>query len=52
MAHALRISEALTFVGNPLPADVHEALQALSTKSIGPKTVAGIQQVLDPATAR
>jgi hypothetical protein len=48
MAHALRISEALTFLGNPLPTDANTALHALSNKSIGPETVAGIQQVLDP----
>ena len=48
MAQVLRISEALTFIGNPLPASDIQQLQALSNKKLDKETVKKIQQILDP----
>jgi hypothetical protein len=48
MAQALRISEALTFIGNPLPGYDIQLLQALSNKKLDKETVKMIQHILDP----
>ncbi|HEX6893112.1 MAG TPA: CehA/McbA family metallohydrolase [Chryseolinea sp.] len=48
MAQVLRISEALTFIGNPLPASDIQQLHALSNKKLDKETVKKIQQILDP----
>ena len=48
MAQALRISEALTFIGNPLPGYDIQLLQGLSNKKLDKETVKMIQHILDP----
>lgn len=48
MAQVMRVSEALTFIGNPLPASDNQQLQALSNKKLDKETVKKIQQILDP----
>src|SRR4030095_12079631 len=48
MAQVMRVSEALTFIGNPLPATDIKQLQDLSNKKLDKETVKKIQQILDP----
>ena len=48
MAQVLRISEALTFIGNPLPVYDIQLLQGLSNKKLDKETVKMIQHILDP----
>lgn len=48
MAQAIRLDEALTFVGNPLPAPVSAALSQLRDQSLDGETVEAIQKLLDP----
>lgn len=48
MAQAIRLDEALTFVGNPLPASVSQQLDALKDRAFDEKTVEEIQKLLDP----
>ena len=47
MAQVMRVSEALTFIGNPLPASDIKQLQDLSNKKLDKETVKKIQTILD-----
>ncbi len=48
LAQAIRISEALSFIGNSLPEKVERQLRSLQSKSMDEKTVEKIQELLDP----
>lgn len=48
MAQAIRIAEGLEFIGNPLPAETSSYLEELKTSPMSVKTVAKIQELLDP----
>ena len=48
LAQALRLDDALTFLGSGLSAEDSRRLQALRDEAPGPKTTRGIQQILDP----
>ncbi len=50
LAQALRIAEALSFIGNALPREASDQLQRLQTKAYNEKTVKAIQEILDPFT--
>lgn len=48
LAHAVRVSEALSFIGNALPNDVQGEIQSLQSKAHNEKTVLKVQELLDP----
>ena len=48
LAQALRLDDALTFLGSKLSPEDSRRLQALRDEAPGPKTTRGIQQILDP----
>ena len=48
LAQAVRIAEALSFIGNPLPSVVADQIQALQTKAYDERTIRRIQELLDP----
>ncbi len=48
LAQALRVSEALSFIGSALPASAIEQLQALSKRALDQETIKKVQQILDP----
>lgn len=48
LAQALRLDDALTFLGSGLSAEDSRRLQALRDEAPGPKTTRSIQQILDP----
>ena len=48
LAQALRLDDALTFLGSGLSAEDSRRLQALRDEAPGSKTTRSIQQILDP----
>lgn len=48
LAQALRLSEALTAIGNPLPPKVFQQLTTLKDKGYSKQTIQEIQRLLDP----
>jgi hypothetical protein len=48
LAQALRLSEALTAIGNPLPPKVLQQLTSLKNKGYSNQTTEAIQRLLDP----
>ncbi len=48
LAQALRVSEALSFVGNAFPESVQEELQTLQSRAHDAETVQKIQELFDP----
>jgi len=48
MAQAKRVSEALAYVGSPLPLEATERLSDLSMEALSKETVHEIQKILDP----
>ena len=48
LAQAIRLDEALSFLGNPLAAEDEERLRALQQEALGPATTGHIQDILDP----
>ncbi|MBA4054527.1 MAG: hypothetical protein C0490_07440, partial [Marivirga sp.] len=48
LAQAMRVSEALTFIGSSLPAESIGQLQALGNSPIAKETVIKVQEILDP----
>lgn len=48
LAQAIRLSEALTFLGSELSAEDKQRLQALQHKKPGKELVDAVQQILDP----
>ncbi|MCB0689385.1 MAG: CehA/McbA family metallohydrolase, partial [Saprospiraceae bacterium] len=48
MAQAIRLDEALAFVGNPLPDALSGLLKELQKKAYDLKTVTSVQELLDP----
>ncbi|HTE30490.1 MAG TPA: CehA/McbA family metallohydrolase, partial [Chryseolinea sp.] len=48
LAQALRVSEALTYIGNPLPPATTKALHDLAAGSMSEVTVSKVQALLDP----
>lgn len=48
MAQALRLKEALTFLGSPLSASDESRLGALKAKALDTETITTIEQILDP----
>ncbi len=48
LAQAQRVREALTFIGNALPADAIQQLQALEKNKLDHETTKKIQEILDP----
>src|SRR5215203_2240735 len=48
LAQALRLKEALSFLGSSLSKEDESRLQQLGEKSFTPKTVEAIQAILDP----
>ena len=48
LAQAIRVSEALSFIGNPLPSSIQAQLKGLSDKPLNEETVRQVQALLDP----
>ena len=48
LAQALRVGEALSFIGSALPTAAINELQALKRRPYGPETVKKVQEILDP----
>ena len=48
LAQAIRIADALSFIGNALPEKVERQLRALQSKNMDESTVSKIQELLDP----
>lgn len=48
MAQAIRLKEALTFLGSPLAAEDEQRLEGLSARSLDRETISEVQQILDP----
>ncbi len=48
LAQAIRLDEALSFLGNPLAAEDTERLRALQQQALSPATTGHIQDILDP----
>lgn len=48
LAQAMRVSEALTFIGSSLPGEAIRQLQALGNLPITKETVLKVQEILDP----
>lgn len=48
VAQALRIDEAMAFIGNPFPSNVSSHLKMLQKETYNDETVKNIQEILDP----
>ena len=48
LANAVRVSEALSFVGNALPTSVSDELYALQSQAHSEQTVKAVQELLAP----
>jgi len=48
LAQAKRVSEALSFIGNPLPNDIAEQIRILEELPYDAETVQKVQELLDP----
>ncbi|CAN5446880.1 hypothetical protein BH23BAC1_BH23BAC1_06550 [soil metagenome] len=48
VAQALRVGEALTFIGSALPNSAQEKLEFLKNKPLNQETVKQVQEILDP----